>query len=155
MKIRPATLDDWNTVANFIEAMNHERTLSGGVNFTRMHLEVVHAAIVGDAGGVFIAYDGERPVGFTAMVSFPVMPPGYVEGVGTYVIHRYRRTKVAHELGVACREFHRERGGRAIYGTVDVGNEASVARCMAEGAEVVGLVLRYSIDAHPAEGVAA
>lgn len=153
MNIRPATLDDWDTVANFIAALNHERAVNGGVNFERMHLEVVHAAIIGDAGGVYLAYDGERPVGFTAMVSFPVMPPGYVEGIGTYVIPRYRRTKVAHELGVACREFHRAHGGRAIYGTVDLSNEASVARCMAEGAEVVGLVLRYPIE--QAEEVAA
>lgn len=150
--VRPATLDDWTTIAIFVEESNIEQRLFGVPDFTRAHLEAIHAAITHDLGGVYLAFDGEKPVGLTAMLSFPAMPVGYVEGITTYVHPTYRRTKVAHELGVAAREFHRAQGRDAIYGSVYLTNEASVKRCTAEGAEVIGWLLRYDISKHKEDG---
>lgn len=144
--VRPATLDDWQTLAIFIEESNIEQRLFGVPDFTRAHLEAIHAAISANLGGVYLAFDGQKPVGMTAMLSFPAMPVGYVEGITTYVHPSYRRTKVAHELGVAAREFHREQGRTAVHGSVHLTNRASVRRCLAEGAEIVGFLLRYPLD---------
>lgn len=144
--VRPATLDDWTTIAIFVEESNIEQRLFGVPDFTRAHLEAIHAAITHDLGGVYLAFDGEKPVGLTAMLSFPAMPVGYVEGITTYVHPSYRRTKVAHELGVAAREFHRAQGKTEFRGSVYLTNKASIRRCLAEGAEIVGLLLRYSLD---------
>lgn len=146
--VRAATLEDWQTLAIFIEESNIEQRLFGVPDWTRAHLEAIHAAISANLGGVYLAFDGQKPVGMTAMLSFPAMPVGYVEGITTYVHPSYRRTKVAHELGVAAREFHREQGRDAIHGSVYLANEASVKRCMAEGAEVVGWLLKYDISKH-------
>lgn len=144
--VRPATLEDWQTVAIFVEESNIEQRLFGVPDFTRAHLDIIHAAIVNELGGVYLAFDGEKPVGLTAMLAFPAMPIGYVEGILTYVHPTYRRTKVAHELGVAAREFHRAQGGTEFRGSVYLANKASVRRCLAEGAEIVGFLLKYSFD---------
>lgn len=145
MKIRAATPADWSAIEPLVCALNAEQVEMGIPDFTQMHLDVMQLALK-SVGGVFVAEDDRgEVVGVTAMVRFDSMPPGYVEGIGTYVLPELRRTKVAHELGVACREWHRARGGEAFWGTVYLTNRASMARCLAEGAEIVGFVLRYPL----------
>lgn len=152
--VRAASLEDWPTLALFIEANNQEQHEKYGVpDFTRLHLDTIHHAIKSGAGGVWLAYEGERPIGMTANFNFASMPVGYVEGGGTYVLPEYRRTKVAHELGTASLAELYEKGGRETWGNVSLNNHASIARCIAEGAEVVGLVLRYRIP-NPAKAAA-
>lgn len=147
MKIRPATLEDWNEVALLIEAMNvEERTQCGMPDFTRLHLDTVHLIIASGLGGVFVAQDGERLVGFSAWVSFPTFPVGYVEGIGAYVDPEYRRLKVAHELGVAAMNHFAAQGGEYVYGRVYFDNEPSQKRCFAEGAEKIGYLIRRKIE---------
>lgn len=147
MNIRPATLDDWTDLAMLVEAMNvEERTRYGMPDFTRLHLDTVRLLIWSELGGVFVAEADGRMVGFSAWASFPTFPVGYVEGIGAYVVPEYRRTKVAHDLGVAGMNHFAERGGEYVYGRVYFANEASVARCFAEGAEAVGLLIRRKVE---------
>lgn len=147
MKIRAATLEDWNEVAMLIEALNvEERAQYGMPDFTRLHLDTVHLIISTGLGGVFVAEDGGRLVGFSAWVSFPSFPVGYVEGIGAYVLPEYRRAKVAHELGVAGMNHFAANGGEYVYGRVYFANEPSVARCMAEGSEKIGYLIRRKIE---------
>jgi GNAT superfamily N-acetyltransferase len=148
--IRPATLDDWGILSIFIEESNREQHILYGVpDWTRAHLEAVHAAIAGELGGVYLAIDEHtgQPVGMTAMVSFPMMPVGLCEGITTYIHPKYRRTKVGHQLGEAAREFHRANGITECRGSVYLANKPSVERCLAEGAEIIGFLLRYPFSA--------
>lgn len=155
MEVRPATLEDWSILALFIEANNQEQHGKYGVpDFTRLHLDTVHHAIKCGAGGVWVAFDNEgTPIGMTANFHFASMPVGYVEGGGTYVLPEYRRGKVAHALGTAALAELYERGGRETWGNVSLRNQPSIDRCIAEGAEIVGLVLRYRIP-KPAKAAA-
>ena len=147
MRIRPATLDDWSELAALIEALNvEERTKFGMPDFTRVHLETVHAMLVAGLGGVFVAEYDEHLVAFSAWVSFPQFPTGYVEGIGAYVAPEYRRGKVAHELGVAAMNHFAAEDGTFVHGRVYLANEPSVARCLAEGAEIIGLLIRRRIE---------
>lgn len=147
MKIRPATLEDWNDLAMLIEALNvEERAEYGMPDFTRLHLDTVHLIIASGLGGVFVAeLDGEI-VAFSAWVSFPTFPVGYVEGIGAYTKPEHRRAQVAHELGVAGMNHFAAQGGEYVYGRVYFANEPSVARCFKEGAEPVGYLIRRKIE---------
>jgi len=151
MTVREATLEDWSYLTRFVEEMNLERVeLYHEPDYARLHLATIKAALEHQLGGVYIAeseYGGE-PIGFTAMLRFPEMPENMAEGIGTYVSPEHRRAKVAHELGVACREFHRARGVRVIRGSVYLENSPSIARCLAEGAKITGFLLEYPIEGH-------
>ena len=148
MTVRPATLADWPAIEPLICALNAEQVALGVPDFTQLHLDTLRLALEQGIGGVFVAADddhGGEIVGVTGMVRFPNMPPGFVAGVGTYVFPELRRTKVAHDLGTAAKGYHRERGGEFFEGTTYLVNRPSIARCLAEGAEIVGFVLRYPL----------
>lgn len=147
MKIRPATLEDWTDLAILIEAMNVEERVEFGMpDFTRLHLDTVHLIIASGLGGVFVAEDDNEIVAFSAWVSFPTFPVGYVEGIGAYTTPSLRRSKVAHELGVAAMNHFAAQGGEYVYGRVYFANEPSMARCFAEGAEKIGYLIRRKIE---------
>jgi hypothetical protein len=147
LEVRPATMDDWSALSAFVRASNAEQCEKYGMpDFTRIHLDTLGHALKSEVGGVYIALLDGAPVGFTAMLSFPSMPAGYVEGMTSYVVPDQRRTKVAHKLGVMCLDWHHQRGGRYVYGQVYAGNQTSLERCLAEGAEIVGFVIRRKIE---------
>lgn len=150
MKIRAATLDDWNDLAAFIEAFNREKAVKfDEPDCTRMHLDACHLAIVGGHGGVYVAQDGDYLVGYCAWLSLPTMPVGLVDGIGTYVIPERRRSLVAEQLNLAAIEFHKERGATRCYGSVSLDNEPSMKRMEAYGAKAVGMVFRWDLDREP------
>lgn len=146
MEIRSATLNDMPGIEALLAASYAEQASLGVPDFTVMHGRAIEAAIEAGLGGVYVAEDSDVIVGFTAMLHFPLMPREYAEGITTYVIPDERRTKVAHDLGMAAKAFHKEQGRSFFIGTVYLGNKASISRCFAEGAELVGLVLRYSLE---------
>jgi len=153
MNVRPATLEDWNDLAALIEEFNCEkRARFDEPDFTRMHLEACHLAIAGEYGGVYVAEEDGRLIGYCAWLSLPTMPVGVVDGLGTYVVPEKRRTRVAEALNLAAIEFHRQRGARRVYGVVHNANTASMQRMRAYGAEPVGTLFRWDLDREPKHG---
>jgi L-amino acid N-acyltransferase YncA len=150
VSVRPATLQDWNDLAYFIEAYNREKCAKfDEPDCTRMHLDACHLAISGGYGGVFLAQDGDKLIGYCAWLSLPTMPVGMVDGIGTYVIPERRRELVAEKLNLAAIEYHKERGATRVYGVVSDDNEASRSRMEAYGARKVGTLYRWDLDREP------
>lgn len=147
MKIRAATLDDWPVIEDYIGLSNREQAeLYGAPDYTDVHRMTLRLVLENGSGGVFIAHTDEGdPIGFTGMVHFDVMPSEVVDGVGSYTVPEWRRSRVGYELWRACEAFHAALGRKEIRGSVLIKNGPSVARCLEQGAEIVGFLLRYPI----------
>lgn len=145
MIVRAADFSDWNQLAAMVEASNREMAAKyDAPDYTRAHLSVCMAALR-EYGGLFVAEKDDILVGYIAWVSPPDFPVGVVEGLGTYVLPEFRKTGVAAELRAEAVEWHRKRGGTRVFGVVNKGNVAGLAASVADGFEVVGLLMRKDI----------
>jgi ribosomal protein S18 acetylase RimI-like enzyme len=106
-------------------------------------------AIVGGAAygidhqqAVVIARDGDGICGFVIWVWFEgVSADGSVDGLGTWVARKYRRTG----LGAAMRELAERRcveaGRKCVSGIVALGNDAALESVTKAGFDVVGIAV--------------
>ncbi|MGB4863621.1 MAG: GNAT family N-acetyltransferase [Tepidiformaceae bacterium] len=89
---------------------------------------------LGDAGAIYIAFDGSIPVAFGSLDFDTAQPDTGVLGV--WVLPEYRRRGLATDLADALVEFARQRGYRRIRGRLPDGNEPALSFLSAIGAMV-------------------
>lgn len=81
-------------------------------------------------------------IGWCARVHLPGLPPGQVEGLGTWTFEPFRRERVATDMRKFADDHARRCGARVITGIAAKDNVAGVRSCLDEGYEVVGYQMR-------------
>lgn len=84
-------------------------------------------------------------VGWCARVHLPGLPPGQVEGLGTWVHEPYRRERVGADMRAFADKRAKELGAKFVTGIAAKDNVAGVRSCLDEGYEVVGYQMRKNL----------
>lgn len=91
---------------------------------------------------VVVAEQEGEIVGWCARVHLPGLPPGQVEGLGTWVHAPYRRERVGADMRSFADKHAKLLGAKFVTGVAAKDNVAGVRSCLDEGYEVVGYQMR-------------
>jgi len=144
LTIRRASEQDQQLLRELWEEFEHEVPEPGGIEPETWDEEWSDTLDDIHGGGVFIAEDGEGPVG-VARIEAPVRGAAHVQLV--YVRERGRRRGITKALLAECVADARERGARTITLEVVTANRAAVSVWKQLGFTEYAYVMGSSIDA--------
>jgi len=145
MRIRLATEADLpvlqklvaHSAAELEEKYGTPRMDEGLMYCMRHGIETKQAVVVAEQAGEII--------GWCARVHLPGLPPGQVEGIGTWVHEPFRRERVGADMRAFANEHARSLGAKYVTTAAARDNVAGVRSCLDEGFEVIGYVLRKEL----------
>jgi GNAT superfamily N-acetyltransferase len=140
IEVKRATWEDEQILADLYRAATEER---GDTNLQLVFDGVRYALQNDDA--VYLAFDGDRPVGVVAWTHTPLAAEGAVVGFGTYVVPQYRRQGIQRRLRAAATDHCRQKHYKTVEGVVSENNVAGLQSALDDGFEVVGYLVRKTL----------
>jgi hypothetical protein len=145
VRIRLALTDDLDSLRELVAKASEE--LHETFDTPRMDdlimVGITHGIRSGEA--VVVAEQMGEIIGYCAWVHLPGLPPGVVEGLGTYVLPMARKDYVSHDMRVYATDHARRMGYQYVRGEVALNNEAGLKSALANGFEISGYVIRKEL----------
>jgi GNAT superfamily N-acetyltransferase len=143
--IRPANTDDIELLRPLVQAYSEETAAQGVERNDALLLDaIIYGIRAGEA--VVVAESAGDLIGFCAWVHLPMIPPGKVEGLGTYVMPEWRGAGVSSGLRAAAEAHAVAHGYRYVDGVYATGNEAGRESVMKQGFREVGVMVRRDFE---------